>query len=211
MTIVEKKDGKVRKKNKSIILAAAEQEFLIHGFKGAAIKRIAERADLPRANVHYYFKSKEELYSEILNDIVGRWNSGFDDVTAEDDPLQALSNYIRAKIMFSKTDPERSRIFASEIIHGAPHIKQYLKTTQKQWVEHKVEVIQAWMDQGKITKVDPLNLLFFIWGATQHYADFSAQVLIASDKDALNDDDYEKVADDLVAIVLRGIGLNIPV
>jgi len=197
MTVVEKKDGKVRKKNKSIILAAAEQEFLIHGFKGAAIKRIAERADLPRANVHYYFKSKEELYSEILNDIVGRW--------------QALSNYIRAKIMFSKTDPERSRIFASEIIHGAPHIKQYLKTTQKQWVEHKVEVIQAWMDQGKIAKVDPLNLLFFIWGATQHYADFSAQVLIASDKTALNDKDYEKVADDLVAIVLRGIGLNIPV
>jgi TetR/AcrR family transcriptional regulator len=208
MASEDKKDGRVRKKNKLIILAAAEQEFLEHGFQGAAIKRIAERAKLPRANVHYYFSSKQDLYAAILNNIVGMWNSGFDKVSKDDDPRTALSNYIRAKVMFSKTDSARSRIFASEIIRGAPHLKKYLQTENKTWVQHKVKVIQAWIDAGKIDPIDPLNLLFFIWGATQHYADFGTQVRITSGKAKLKDQDFERIADDLIGLVLKGIGLK---
>lgn len=204
---IEKKIGNVRKKNQQIILAAAEEDFLRNGFQGASIKRIAESAGIPRANVHYYYKNKTELYCEILNDIIGMWNSSFDDITVDDDPRKVLSSYIRAKVMFSKNNPVRSRIFASEIIHGAPHLKHYLKTTNKKWVDHKVNVIQAWVDAGKIDPITPLNLLFFIWGSTQHYADFSAQVCIASGKRKLSKQDFDVVADDLVSLILKGIGL----
>jgi len=205
----EKQDGRVRTKNKLLILAAAEQEFLLHGYEGAAIKRIAERANIPRANVHYYFNSKQDLYSAILNDIVGMWNSSFDKVSEDDDPKIALSSYIRAKVMFSKTDPERSRIFAGEIIRGAPHLKKYLQTENKRWVQHKVKVIQAWIDAGKLHPIDPLNLLFFIWGASQHYADYGTQVRIASGKHKPNDQDFDRIADDLIGLVLRGVGLTV--
>lgn len=208
MASEEKKDGRIRKKNKSIILAAAEEEFLLHGYDGATIKHIAERAKIPRANVHYYFNSKEDLYTEILNDIVGKWNSSFDKVSEDDDPQTALSNYIRAKVMFSKTDPARSRIFAGEIIRGAPHLKKYLQSDNKKWVQHKVKVIQAWIDNEKIDPIDPLNLLFFIWGATQHYADFGIQVRITSGKPKLKDQDYDNIADDLIGLVLKGIGVK---
>jgi len=204
---VDKKPGNVRKRNQTVILRAAEEEFLSKGYQGASIKSIAARADLPRANIHYYYRNKEELYTAILSDIIGLWNSSFDNVSEDDDPRTAISSYIHAKVMFSKSNPTASRIFASEIIHGAPHIRAYLEGENRHWVAHKVQVIQAWVDAGKITPIDPLNLLFFIWGATQHYADFGVQVCAASNKKSLSDDDYEQIANDLINLVLKGCGL----
>ncbi len=187
-----------------MIFLAAKQEFVSFGFKGASIKRIAERAGLPRANIHYYFKNKEDLYTQLLNQILTAWNARFDMFDESDDAKTALADYIRAKVMYAKTDPEGSRLFASEIIHGAPHLKPYLSGEFQQWVERKVEVIQAWIDQGQLKAVNPLHLLFLIWSATQHYADFNVQVRFAMDKSAMSDDDYEQVVESLTTMILGG-------
>ncbi|NIB40935.1 TetR family transcriptional regulator [Pseudomaricurvus alkylphenolicus] len=200
--------GRIRQKNQGVILAAAEEEFLTYGFKGASMKRVAERADLPRANIHYYYKNKLDLYAAVLGDIVEIWNTTFDTIRAEDDPKQALTAYIRAKVMYSKTNPAASRIFASEIIHGAPHLSEYLKTDFREWIGRKVEAIQSWIDQGKMDPIDPIHLLFFIWGSTQHYADFGVQVLAAMNKEQLDDEDFERIADNLVRMVLKGCGIS---
>ena len=71
-------EGDIRKKNKALILNAAKKEFVAFGFKGASVKRIAERANIPRANIHYYFANKMELYQALLNNILSIWNSKFD-------------------------------------------------------------------------------------------------------------------------------------
>lgn len=203
-------NGKVRQKNVEIILRAAEQEFVSYGFKGASIKRIAERAQLPRANIHYYFASKTELYGTILEDILQHWNATFDHLSPEDDPATVLAAYIREKVMYSKTNPLASRIFASEIIHGAPHLSHYLKTGFRTWIQQKTRIIQHWIDQGKLDPVEPAYLLFLIWGATQHYADFGVQICAALGKKKLNNQDYHHIADTLITIVLKGCGLSAP-
>ena len=199
---------RVRQKNEHIILKAAEEEFVTFGFKGASMKRIAERADLPRANVHYYFKNKVDLYGAVLSDIVETWNNTFDTIQEDDDPKTALSSYIHAKVMYSKTNPEASRIFASEIIHGAPHLSEYLKTDFQTWVRKKSRVIQRWADNGQIDPIDPVHLLFFIWSSTQHYADFGVQVLAALNKKKLSDADFEHIAKNLTGFVLKGCGIE---
>jgi TetR/AcrR family transcriptional regulator len=200
--------GNVRHKNQRLILEAAKKEFVTYGFKGASIKRIAERAGLPRANIHYYFSNKTELYQQLLNQILAAWNSEFDTLNAEDDAKTALSAYIRAKVMYSKTDPDASRIFASEIIHGAPHLNGYLSTEFKQWVQQKVMVIEAWIEQGQINRLNPLHLLFLIWGATQHYADFNVQVLAAMDQTQMQPEDFEEVVVSLTTMILAGCGIK---
>lgn len=199
--------GRVRQKNEPVIIAAAEQEFLDYGFKGASMKRIAERANLPRPNIHYYFKNKLDLYGSVLKDIVELWNASFDLIKSEDDPYTALSAYIHAKVMFSKTNATASRIFASEIIHGAPYLSEYLNTDFRLWMKGKAEVIQSWIDQGKMTQVDPIHLLFLIWGATQHYADFGVQIRAAMGKETLSDEDFDNVADTMTKVILGGCGL----
>jgi len=198
--------GRVRKKNQSIILKAAEQDFLEHGFKGASIKGIAERAGIPRANVHYYYKNKEAIYSDILLEILSLWDSSI--ITSNEEPAKVLGDYIHAKVMYSKTNPEASRIFAGEFIHGAPRLQTYLATSFKTWIDEVKATIQDWVKQGKMDDVDPLYLMFTIWGATQHYADFSPQVTAAMGKDKLSNDDFEQVATTLTKIILKGCGIS---
>ncbi|GHE82854.1 TetR/AcrR family transcriptional regulator [Thalassotalea profundi] len=198
--------GRVRKKNQSLILKAASQDFLAYGFKGASIKSIAERAGIPRANVHYYYKNKEAIYTDILSEIVELWDSSI--LTSNNEPAKVLGDYIYAKVMYSHTNPEASRIFASEFIHGAPRLQSYLNTHFKKWIDDVKGTIQGWIDQGKMDDIDPLFLLFTIWGSTQHYADFEPQVTAAMGKDTLTDADFENIAKTLTYIILKGCGIK---
>ncbi|MGB0835065.1 MAG: TetR/AcrR family transcriptional regulator [Psychrobium sp.] len=200
--------GRIRQKNQLRIIAAAEEEFVTFGFKGASMKRIAERAELPRANIHYYFKNKVDLYAAVLGDIVEVWNATITDIKPEDDPKQTLTDYIRAKVLSARDNPNASRIFASEIIHGAPHIGQYLKQDFRQTILNITGGFQSWIDQGKMDKIDPMHLLFMIWGSTQHYADFGVQVRAAMGKEELDDEDFERVIDSITHITLKGVGLS---
>lgn len=200
-------EGNIRQKNKAIILNAAKEEFVIYGFQGASIKRIAERAGIARANIHYYFKDKTDLYQQLLTDIIEVWNSDYDTLNVEHEPKEALKAYIRAKVIHSKEDPYSSRIFASELIHGAPVLDGYLNSVFKEWLQSKVEVIEHWIDKGLMDKVNPHHLLFLIWSSTQHYADFSVQVLAGLDKKVLSDKDFEQVITSLTDIILKGCGI----
>jgi TetR/AcrR family transcriptional regulator len=202
--------GDIRKKNKALILDAAKKEFVIFGFEGASIKRIAERANIPRSNIHYYFANKMELYQELLSNIVSIWNSKFDSLNIDDDPKTALTAYIRSKVMYSRDDPDASRIFASEIIHGAPVLNDYLSSDFKIWVQTKVDVIHYWIKQELIDDINPHHLLFLIWGATQHYADFNVQVLAAMDKKKMDEQGYEAIVNSITTIVLKGCGVKTP-
>lgn len=202
------KPGKIRVDNTSVILDAAEVEFATYGYRGATMARIAERAELPRPNVHYYFKNKQELYSAILKRILNEWNETFNQITAEDDPAEALERYIHAKVMLSKTHPLGSKIFATEIIQGATHLDTYLATEHRKWTRQKVKVIQSWIDQKKMDPIDPYKLIFMIWGSTQHYADFDHQILSVLNKKKFNDVYFKGVAEDLTHIILRGCGLK---
>ena len=86
------KPGKIREKNLEVILSAAEEEFALHGYRGASTQAIADRAGLPKANIHYYFKNKQSLYSAVLESIMGVWNEVLEDVSADDDPKEVLTN-----------------------------------------------------------------------------------------------------------------------
>lgn len=201
-------EGSIRQKNKAIIFNAAKKEFVTYGFKGASIKRIAERANIARANIHYYFKDKTDLYQQLLSSIIAVWNNDYDTLTADKEPKQVLSDYIRAKVMHAKNDPDASRIFASELIHGAPVLNEYLHSDFKIWLQSKVNVIETWIKQGLIDNVNPHHLLFLIWSSTQHYADFNVQVVAALDKEAMSDDDFDAVVSSLTKIILKGCGIQ---
>ena len=203
------KTGQIRTDNRAKIIAIAEMEFAEFGYKGASIMNIAKRANMPRANVHYYFKSKLELYKKVLTDILQLWNQAFNQITPEDDPADAIAAYIRAKVMYSKTNPLASKIFANEIIHGAPRINEYLNSDFRDWLRSKSAVMEHWIKQKKMDPVDPLFLIMLIWSATQHYADFSTQVNAVLDKKALTDQDFEDIANNLTHIILKGCGIRI--
>ncbi|MBN0989080.1 TetR/AcrR family transcriptional regulator [Amphritea pacifica] len=205
----EKPAGRIRQRNEQRILAAAEQEFAACGFKGASMREIAARAELPKANIHYYFKNKLGLYFAVLSDIIDLWDSTLSNLKAEDDAAQSLTQYIRKKIEFSRDHPLASRIFASEIISGGPNLKAYFCEGYEEWFRSRTAVFEQWQQQGKLdASITPSHLIFLLWSSTQHYADFALQVSSALGKKSLDDQDYEQAINTLCHIILKGSGIT---
>lgn len=208
-----KKNNKNKKKiaraeNIQKILDAAENEFVKHGYKGTTIQSISDTAGLPKSNIHYYFSNKAKLYNELLMNIVLRWNENFTNVTADDDPTEILELYIRTKIKQALLYPNASKIYATEIIQGAPHMNEFLRADTRKWLKTNCKIIESWIVQGKMNKVDPEQLFFLIWSSTQHYADFEAQISTISDKDNYKIDDIDHISQFLCHMILSGCGLT---
>jgi len=210
MTTAEapQKTGKIRAQNRKNILAAAEDSFVKNGFKGTSMQSIADAAELPKANVLYYFKSKQALYLAVLDEIIQRWNESIEDMSEGDDPAKVLGNYICAKVDLAIQYPNASKIFALEIIQGAPNLQEHLRSHLRNWVKEKSKIIQSWIDQGKMKSIDPEHLIFMIWSTTQHYADFDAQVLTVTNKQEYDEDDVKRIKDLLCTVILGGCGLE---
>jgi TetR/AcrR family transcriptional regulator len=194
---------------KQQILLAAKEEYALHGFSGTRMQAIANRAGLPKANIHYHFKNKQGLYLAVLDQIIDTWNQPFEWVSTDDDPAVALDNFIRTKVQQSYDDPAASRLFASEIIQGAPHLQEYLRNRMRPWVKARAVVIESWISAGKMRDTDPYQLIFMIWASTQHYADFQAQVLAILNKAEFDMDLQQETASFISGIILRGCGLSV--
>ncbi|KLN59245.1 TetR family transcriptional regulator [Kiloniella spongiae] len=196
----------IRQEKEKIILKAAESVFAEYGFRGATTSMIAERAKIPKANLHYYFPTKQALYRQVVDNIFNIWLQAADSFDDCDDPVEALTRYIEKKMDISRENPMGSKVWANEIIRRAPVIQDYLETTLKDWTESRVSIIQRWIDQGRINPVDPHYLLYMIWSTTQHYADFNHQIETLNGGTPLSDKQYQTAKDNAIEIILKGIG-----
>lgn len=206
-----KPPSRIRQKNEEAIMKAAEDEFARHGFKGTSMNTIALNAGLPKANLHYYFTNKLGLYIAVLSNIIQLWDSTFNNLKVEDDPAQALTHYIRAKMEFSRRQPQASRIFAMEIISGGECLSEYFSKDYRTWFKGRASVFQDWINAGKMDPVDPVHLIFLLWGSTQHYADFATQICQVTGRTRLTKQDMEEAGDNLIRIILKGCGLTPPI
>ncbi|MEP1553963.1 TetR/AcrR family transcriptional regulator [Paraglaciecola sp.] len=203
------KDVTIGELNRSKILRAAEEEFASHGYKGARVQQIADRAGLPKTNVLYYFKSKESLYLAILENIMRLWNSRFDEATVHDDPARVLAQYITDKMEISRSHGNSSKIFALEIITGAPNLNDFFKDQHSKWMAGRVAVINEWIKAGKLKQTNPYYLLYNIWGTSQHYADFSTQITELQGS-SMGQQDFENATKNLIHLILTGCDLTVP-
>ncbi len=171
-----RRQSRIQKKNRDAIRTAALQEFSARGFAGTTIDQIAETAGLSKPNVLYYFPSKEAIHSELLEALLDLWLAPLRAIQAQGDPVDQLLAYARRKLEMSRDYPQESRLFANEMLQGAPRLTPMLGGALRDLVDEKSALIAQWMAQGRIAPVDPHHLLFSIWALTQHYADFEVQV-----------------------------------
>jgi TetR/AcrR family transcriptional regulator len=199
--------GRIREEMEGRILEAAETVFAEKGFEGATMAAIAQVSGLPKANVHYYFATKERLYRAVLDRILALWLQAFDPAGGGDDPATVLAAYIRLKMRHSREHPAASRVFASEIMRGAPVIRGFLENDLKAWVLERAGLMRRWVDDGRMDEIDPTHLLFLIWAATQTYADFDTQIRAVTSRPVQTADDFEHATRQITRIVLQGCGI----
>lgn len=168
--------SRIQRRNRKRILNAALEVFSQHGYRGATLDQIADVAGLSKPNILYYFSGKEEIHVTLLDHLMDRWLEPLRQIDPEGDPLDELLTYVRRKVEMSQDYPRESRLFANEILQGAPRIAPLLENALKPLFDEAVAMIQGWIDAGAIAQTDPRHLIFSIWATTQHYADFAAQI-----------------------------------
>jgi TetR/AcrR family transcriptional regulator len=191
--------------NTQRILDAALEVFAAYGFQGARIDQIAIAAGLSKPNLLYYFRSKEALYTAVLRRTLDMWLEPLQELDSLTDPRVALSAYITRKLDYSRSHPTASRLFAMEMLQGAPHLGSALVGNLSCLVEVKSRIIEGWIREGRLRPVDPKHFIFAIWATTQHYADFSTQIRALTGKGLEEDDFYESTRAMLSSILLDGV------
>ncbi|MFC3218926.1 TetR family transcriptional regulator C-terminal domain-containing protein [Tianweitania populi] len=196
---------RIQIEKRELILEAALDVFSRFGFRGATIDRIAETAGMSKPNLLYYFRRKDDIYSALMHRLLDTWLQPLRELDDIGDPMTELRGYIRRKLEMSRDYPRESRLFANEILEGAPRIMPLIAGELKTLVDEKVLVIRGWMKAGKIARTDPHHLIFSIWATTQHYADFDVQVraVLGPDKGAAGR--YEDAARFLEQLFMDGL------
>jgi TetR/AcrR family transcriptional regulator len=190
------------------IITAAERVFAGAGFGGATMAAIALAAGLPKPNLHYYFGSKRALYRAVLERTLNEWLAPVDTIVGDADPRAALEGYIREKMRQSFARPTASRVWANELLHGAPELRGTLVRTLRPLVRRKAAVIDRWIAEGRMAPVDSVHLFFTIWATTQTYADFEVQICAVLGRASLDSEAQEKATQHVVSLILRGCGLS---
>lgn len=194
----------IRERNRQRILLAAGEEFADKGFAAAKTQDIAARADVPKSNVYYYFQSKENLYRHLLENVVDAVLEASLLLRECDDPAWALPAHIRARLHIVRQWPQAYKVFASEMLHGAPHLPPEWLQRLREDSTRSVECIVAWIERGLLAPVDPQHLLLTIAAATRTYVDFDWQIAMITGKAQPDADDFEAAAATLTRLVLRG-------
>ncbi|TFF21935.1 TetR family transcriptional regulator [Jiella endophytica] len=191
--------------NREIILSAALEVFATHGFRGATVDQIAARAEMSKPNLLYYFRRKQDIYRAVLEHTLDDWLAPLAAIDRDGDPIEELRRYITLKLQMSAENPAASRLFANEVLAGAPVIGDFLKTRLRELVHEKAGVVRAWVGEGRLAPVDPTHLIFMIWAVTQHYADFDVQVRAVLGSQVDKPGFHEQTAQAVLTIVLNGI------
>jgi TetR/AcrR family transcriptional regulator len=167
---------RIQTRNRETILDAGLEVFSTHGFRGATLDQIADVAGLSKPNLLYYFASKEAIHTAVLSQLLNTWLDPLRAMDAAGDPVAELLTYVRAKLALSRDYPRESRLFANEILQGAPRMRSAIEGDLAALVAEKAVILSSWMDERRIARVHPVHLIFSIWALTQHYADFDVQV-----------------------------------
>ncbi|MDE3239056.1 MAG: TetR family transcriptional regulator C-terminal domain-containing protein [Paracoccaceae bacterium] len=191
------------------IFIAAETVFAQAGFGGATMQLIANLSGIAKPNLHYYFGSKELLYRAVLQRIFRMWLRAAEVMDDASTPAEGIGGYIDAKMEISRLNPNASKVWANEVMHGASMIQDCFKDAFFEWTSARISVIERWVAEGKMLPVNARYLLYLVWASTQHYADFGHQITILNHDTPLSDVEWETAKRSVKELVLRGIGAEL--
>ncbi|MGF6201884.1 TetR/AcrR family transcriptional regulator [Pseudomonas laurylsulfatiphila] len=197
--------SRIRQHNQHLILQAASAEFAAKGFDGTQTRDIAARAGVPKANLYYYFQSKENLYGQVLLGFVQPLLDASAVLRESDDPVAGLQAYITARIRIAREHPYIAKVFSGELLLGAKQLPEECRDLLYAEAQRNVDCLRSWIDRGLIGPVDPQHLMLFIWSATRTYTNLGWQMAHITGRETPQDEDYANAAATITRLVLGGV------
>ncbi|MDR0567424.1 MAG: TetR/AcrR family transcriptional regulator [Prevotellaceae bacterium] len=175
------------------ILKAAEEVFLSKGFIMAKTADIAKLAGVNQALLHYYFRTKENLFEAVFAQKIKHLMSIIYDVLGSDIPLmEKIKVQVETQFDFLLSNPKLPFVVISEIAR-VPQRTESFRAMVSQQVTKIIEKLQAELDEahseGKIRKTSALDLM--ISAISQNVFLFLAHPIFQALTN-MSDEDFEK-------------------
>jgi AcrR family transcriptional regulator len=161
------------------ILRAARAVLLEHGYLGARIGEIAERAGVATGTVYLYFDSKEVLVLALLEDFFTRLADVVLPVLDRPDVSQAIAEAVRAALAFAADERDLLKLAGLEV--GLNKLSQYHPLPARVALHERLaQALAARMDEGQLRRYEPTMLAELLAGLIEWVAEAS---LIRGDGD----------------------------
>jgi TetR/AcrR family transcriptional regulator len=160
---------------------------------------------VPKANLYYYFQTKENLYSKVLLGFVEPLLEASAVLRESDDPLTGLRAYVAARIGIAREHPAIAKVFSGELLLGGRQLPDECRDLLRTEARRNVECLRSWIERGLLAPVDPEHLMLFIWSATRTYTNIGWQMGRITGREVPQDEDYQTAAQTITRMVLEGV------
>ena len=181
-----------REARKQRILRGALEVFKSNGLEGATMDQIAQQSGFGKATLYYYFKSKEDVFSAILEDGWENIWESLEPIIADDDG--ARNSFIKLLIKIAEIAQSKPGLF--EFLFNAPKTIKLEKQPWKESQHRLYGVIQGLLEDGvkagEFPKINP-ELMFKALGGL-----FMGLVFMGDKKEPVSEKDVEKLLNQLI-------------
>jgi AcrR family transcriptional regulator len=163
----EAKQEMLRQFMETTIAQAAKTVFAERGYQGATLEEIALRAGMSKATIYIYYKNKDDLFLQVVEELVHTaMTETAQEAASARPPLEKLAGIVRGKMMFYEREREFFRIYLNEkqgleVAPKDPH-KRALLEMYLQGVEATAAVLQEGIAAGDLRPLDSRRLAFYL-------------------------------------------------
>jgi TetR/AcrR family transcriptional regulator len=152
-----RRDPRTADGSRDRLLEAAAREFAARGFAGASVDRIAAAARLNKAMIYYHFKSKADLYRQILREMFQAVGVRVRDVAGSSAaPADKLKGFVEALAAEAEARPHFPPIWFREIAEGGRHLDATVFRDMSSVIQGLVAIMDEGARLGRFERINPL-------------------------------------------------------
>ena len=151
--------------SRQAILQAAAAEFAARGFAGAGVDRIARDARVNKAMIYYHFRSKAQLYREIVRDMLSAVSARTGAVAASTlAPADKMDAFVEAIAAEAAARPHFPPMMMREVAEGARRLDPAILRQMLGIVTNLRAILDEGVSTGTFKRVDPVLVYFTLFG-----------------------------------------------
>lgn len=157
--MTSRKEIEITVKNR--IFEAAKDEFLKKGYDGARMQEIADKAEINKAMLHYYFGTKERLFQKVFADLFVEFIPKLLDLLQSKAPfLDILKRFIEIQFDIIHKNPDLPLFLNYELARGNVHLKKLFDKKNKNSIYLEfAELLQIEVKNKRIRPIEPTQLI----------------------------------------------------
>jgi len=149
------------------ILAAAVGVFAEKGFEGARTDEIAAKAGVNKAMIYYYFKSKENLYTVIVETLFGKVYLILSEHLARVDvksPIDGILSFIDSHVDFIYGHRIFVKVMVWDLARGGAIVSRVAGKIMRDKTTQIIAIFDKAAREGYLRPINPKHLLVSIMG-----------------------------------------------